>query len=269
MAKSPNPFIYGGPVPSLRFVGRKRQVNEVLERLASDTPGNFAICGERLIGKTSFFNYVEHEGTAVSKDQLLFVSLDCQSIGTFTPTRFWKRVLDLLSKKVRQKQLKEAISQVQKQGTIACKDLEGILGETYKLGRRLVLLLDEFEWVLGTDLQAVETTTVNFLAEFRALLSHASRAISVVISTGKPIHELCPPSVQRGSPFYNNFISIWLKEFTELEARELVETYLQDTGVTFTEDDKRFAYEVSKGHPYLLQQACHLLFERYVGDGEE
>jgi hypothetical protein len=269
MAKSRNPFIYGGAIPSSRFVGRKRQVNRVLERLTSDAPGNFAIGGERLIGKTSFLNYVEHEGTAVAKDQLLFVSLDCQSIGAFTPTRFWKRVLKLLSKKVSQEELKKAVDQVYKKGAIVYRDLEGILDETRGLGQKLVLLLDEFEWVLGTDVEVMETATVNFLAGFRALLNQMPGAISVVISTGEPIYELCPSSAQKGSPFYNNFIFIWLKEFTEPEARELIETYLQGTGVNFTEDDKKFAYEVSEGRPYFLQLACHRLFERYVeGDGE-
>jgi len=67
-----------------------------------------------------------------------------------------------------------------------------------------------------------------------------------------------------GSPLPNALVPVHLGPFSPTEAYELIDEYLKGTTIAFTDEDKDFAYELSKGHPYWLQRACFEMFNRYL-----
>ena len=266
MPEPRNPFIYGVPVPPSRFVGRQREVRTIFDQSAGPALGSVAINGEHRIGRTSLLHYVVDpdiaEGWGVTPDCYILLYLDCQSISGFTPTRFWRRVLGLLPRWPGDEGPSEAIERLLSQEEIACSDLDAVLDGVHENGRKLVLLLDEFEWAIRTDMEEDLATTRDFLSGLRALIGRVPRALSLVVATREPLEALCRPIKFIGSPFHTIFVSLSLKPFTREEAEELIDKYLKGTGVEFSKEDRDFVYKVSKGHPYWLQNACFKLFEK-------
>jgi len=270
---SGNPFIYGGPVPPSYFIGREDEVRLTFDQVASPARGSVAISGDRRIGKTSLLQYVCDptiiENWGLSLEEYLFVYLDCPTIGRFTPSRFWQRILTLLLRQVRETSptsLVETIEDVLEGETITNTDFEIILDEIYKTGRVLALLLDEFEWVIDPE---DERTTRVFLSGLRALTARRPRMLSLIVATREELTILCRLIKFSTSPFYNNFVFKRLRPFTKEEVNQLIDTYLKDSDIAFTNRDKEFVYEVSGGHPYWAQHACYELFERYLEEGRE
>jgi len=264
MPKFGNPFIYSGPVPPSHFVGREQGVGMIFDLIAKQ--GGVAVSGEQRIGRTSLLHYIADPDIAkvwgLTPDRYILLYLDCQSISDFTSTRFWQRVLDLLSRQVGANELRGAIEQLCKQKEIHGADLEPILDGIHGQEQTLVLLLDEFEWVIRTDTDKDMAITCNFLSELRALFSHVPRAFSLIVATCERLDTLCRPIKFIASPFYTCLASAFLKPFTREEAEELIDRALEGTGVEFSKRDRDFVFEASKGHPYWLQNACFKLFQK-------
>lgn len=264
MSEPRNPFIYGVPVPPSKFVGRKREVRTIFDQIASPALGSVAINGEHCIGRTSLLHYVVDpdiaEGWRITSDRYILAYLDCQSISGFTPTRFWRRVLGLLPRWAGDAGPREAIERLLSQEEIACSDLDAVLDGIHESGHKFILLLDEFEWAVRTDTEEDLATTRDFLSGLRALIGRVPRALSLIVAIREPLEMLCRPIKFIGSPFHTIFVSLSLKPFTREEAEELIDKYLKGTGVEFSEEDRPFVYDVSRGHPYWLQNACFKLF---------
>jgi hypothetical protein len=74
---------------------------------------------------------------------------------------------------------------------------------------------------------------------------------------------LCHSEAIRSSPFFNIFANLNVGPFTEAEARKLIGTSLEGTGVVFDEDIVQMIFRVAGFHPYFLQAACYHAFESY------
>jgi len=250
MSKETNPFWIEGPVPPSRFIGRKREVRKTFSQLTGPGQGSVAISGPRCTGRTSLLRYLAAPAIAtewgLTEDNAFISLLDCQSVGhPFKVTAFWRQVLTLL-----QPHLQTSIA-----------DSEVILDALHEGGRRLILLLDNFERLIRTQV-ANETVTRDFLSQLRALINRGPRTLSLVVATGQPLEELCQTIDFGGaSPFPNSFMSIRLKGFSDQEINELIENALSGTGVAFDEHDRSHVSRLSRGHPLLAQLAGHLLFE--------
>ena len=267
MPKPRNPFIYGVPVPPSRFVGRGQEVRTIFNQIAGPALGSVAISGEHRMGRTSLLHYVVDPdvaaGWGITPDRYILIYLDCQSISGFTPTRFWHRVLDLISRSVDDGELKDSIESLRRQPQIDHYDFDVFLDTLQERGQRLVLLLDEFERAIRMERDEEAAIVRDFLSGLRSVtIGRTPRVTSLIIATRDPIDTLCRPVKFWGSPFYHGFASVRLKAFTRREADDLVDKYLKGTGVDFSERDRAFVYEVSKGHPYWLQDACFKLFEK-------
>ena len=132
----------------------------------------------------------------------------------------------------------------------------------------LVLLLDEFEWVIRIDSKS-EAETCDFLSGLRALINSTPKAFSIVLTTRKPLNELCSPIRFMGSPFYNNFIFVRLKPFTNEEVDELLQNALKDTGTSFTPNECEYIRQIAGRHPLLVQIVGSLIFESHKSGLEE
>lgn len=265
MNRLPNPFIYGKPVPHEYFVGREEEVTACFNTLAGPVRGSVAISGGSRVGKTSLLTYVAQIGAAEGWGQPhttnRFVLLDCQSISRFSPTRFWHRVLDLLAHQVDTPSLLDKIAHLLTQEDLDSAHFEQVLEALHATGQSLVLLLDEFEWVVKKDARNLEATR-DFLSGLRALINTTPNVLSLIIATRLPLNVLCQGIVaDEGSPFYNNFIFRRLQPFRPHEVEQLIEQVLAHTNVVFDEQDQGYIRQIAGTHPFLVQLAGSLLFE--------
>ena len=260
-----NPFWIDGPVTPARFIGRRREVRKTLSQLTGPGQGSVAISGPRCMGKTSLLRYIAAPEIAaewdLTENNTLISFLDCQLVDhPFNITAFWRQVLNLLQPHL-QASMGEEFQELCQQEQIGNADFEVILDALHEGGQRLILLLDNFERLIRTQM-ANETVTRDFLSQLRALINRGPRTLSLVVATDKPLEELCQTIDFGGaSPFPNSFMSVRLKGFSNQEINELIENALSGTGVAFDEHDRRHVSRLSRGHPLLAQLAGHLLFE--------
>lgn len=269
-----NPFVYHVPVPPADFVGRERARGLIFDQLRSSGRANVAVHGPLGIGKTSLLNYVSHPDIAVGQgldpQTHLLCPIDCQSLGDFTPDRFWRRLLRSVSRSV-DEDLNAAIDGVLAEGAVGFEDIQDVLDELEWHDRVLVVLLDEFEWVIRTDTEAAEQTTRHFLGMLSSLGRRTPRTFVMVVATERPLTTLGEDlDVWRGSPFPSVFVSHELPPFTQHEADELIDRALADTNVTFDAVERQLIYRQSEGHPALLQAAAAAVYDaKQEGADEE
>ncbi|TEU12444.1 MAG: ATP-binding protein [Anaerolineales bacterium] len=263
-----NPFWIDGPVPPSRFIGRKREVRKTFSQLTGPGQGSVAISGPRCTGKTSLLHYIAAPEIAaewdLTEDNALISFLDCQLVDhPFNTTAFWRQVLNLLQPHLPDS-MGEELQKLYQQEQISNADFEMILNALHEGGQRLILLLDNFERLIRTQM-ANETVTRDFLSQLRALINRRPRTLSLVVTTNEPLEELCQTIDFGGaSPFPNSFMSVRLKGFSDQEINELIENALSGTGITFDEHDRSYISRLSRGHPLLALLAGHLLFEAKV-----
>lgn len=263
-----NPFWTEGPIPPSRFVGRRREVRKTFSQLIGPGQGSVAVSGSRCAGKTSLLRYIATPEIAaewdLTEDNALISLLDCQLVDRpFSITAFWRQVLNLLQPHL-QDRMEEELQELCQQEQIGSADLEVILDALHEGEQRLILLLDNFERLIRTQV-ANETVIRDFLSQLRALINRGPRTLSLVVATSEPLEELCQTIDFGGaSPFPNSFMSVGLKEFSDQEINELIESTLSGTGVAFDEHDRSHVSRLSRGHPLLAQLAGHLLFEAKV-----
>jgi hypothetical protein len=275
--KSPihNPFIFEGPVPRGNFIGRKHEVNLVLDRVSSNTRGSIALVGERRIGKTSLMHYVANPDVVqhwnLDPSRSIFTYLDCGTVPQFSTTRFWQTVLRKLDRSLRQDSstevLRDDINKLVRAQEIVTQDIEFLLDDLHAAGFVWVLLLDEFEWLIRTDVEN-EATTRDLLGGLRGLMNHVPRVLSLIVATRQPLHEICREIRFMGSPFYNSFVYVHLRPFQPEEAESLIQQMLTSTDVRFTSEDRIFLFELAGLHPLLLQTAAFCLFNAKAGGAE-
>jgi tRNA A-37 threonylcarbamoyl transferase component Bud32 len=236
----------------------------IFDQITSHALGSIAVCGDRRIGKTSLLQYVCHprvqQEWGLSQEKYLFLFLDSQSISEFTPSRFWRRLLTLLLREKKGNLPAEMIEGILAKGEIGHADFEIVLDEISRRGQVLVLLLDEFEWVIRTD-DEDESVTRDFLSALRALMNRTPKALMLVVATCRALHELCRLIKFIGSPFDNEFTFRRLRPFTHREIDQLLDHALEGTGLEFTPEERGYIRSLAGPHPFLIQLAGSTLLE--------
>lgn len=266
--KRTNPFILGGPVSAHQFVGRTSEVGRVFDQLTNQARGSVAIIGERRVGKTSLLHYVSAPDVIkrwnLAEEQSLFIFQDCGGIAPFTPTRFWQTILKRLQRDLKRRQVQphllDTVQEIIGKDEITTLDIEFLLDDLHDHGFLLILMLDEFESLVRTD-AANEAITRDFLAGLRALINHVPRTLSLIVATRQPLDEVCREIRFMGSPFYNNFVFVHLRPFSQTEAETLFDQMLAHTGISFAQAEKDYIYDLAGTHPLLLQAAASLVFD--------
>ena len=225
-----NPFTYGNPISDpKRFVGRRREVEQIFMRLRNPEFESSSIVGERRSGKTSLLNYIGHPDAiqkyGLDPETYLFVYLDLEMItSTSTPTRLYQFMLRRMAAKVQDEGLQKQIRDVSQLDSIDTYDLAEVLDGMEDLGLHAVLLIDEFENVGDND---------NFGPDFyyglRSLAIHHDLAL--ITSTRVNLVEIAHSDEVRSSPFFNIFATINLQPLSPGDVQEMRKNYLEDTGV--------------------------------------
>jgi hypothetical protein len=264
-----NPFFHGNPVPPDQFIGRRRALRRVVGRILNYGQST-AVVGEPRSGKTSLLEYLRALETRVELygrhgERLLFSYLDGQVLGSeFTQAQFWKYVLQPLNVKITD------VSSPLAQAYRTCREndfgsfvMERLLAQMQKSDWRLVLFLDEFDYLLHHDV----LNSTEFFGGLRALASRSRGALALVIASRSPLTSLNKKTQElsrTGSPYFNFLDEVTLGPWKDDD----VETLLERGGERFTPADHSFITKVAGGHPYLLQAAASYLWELYT-EGQE
>jgi hypothetical protein len=261
----PQPFIYGRPVRLGEFLDRESELRTVFNRLRNCE--STAIVGEPHIGKTSLLLQLADEATqqAYLGDDarcLVISSLSLLSVGNdYTPVAFWEEALEPLQERLGRTTTARRLEATAQAG-YARRPLERLFNHLGQQGRRLVLLLDEFERLLIHP---------NFQdpAFFALLRSLATRTGGLCLVTASRLsvakmNERGRDLLETGSPFFNNVIEVRLRPFDE----PAVDVLLDQAGDALCPDDRRFIRRVAGCHPFLLQAMAAALVET-AGDDRQ
>jgi hypothetical protein len=264
-----NPFIYGKPVPTGRFIGRQSEVRIVFSRLYGGE--STAIVGEPHIGKTSLLNYIadestRHEWIAQVFARTAFVDFDCHLIGAdCTPQGFWQQVLQMAAEQIEDETVRQQCQAVTERGCGAF-DLESLFQLIGRREYRVALLIDEFDTLLDHS----RFGQAEFLAALRSLATRTD-GLALITASRLSVAQMNRKSQYgspSGSPFFNNMIEVRLPHLSRDEAQSLLVDTLKaiKDGVAFEPADLELAYSLAGRHPFLLQIAGASLFDA-IADG--
>ena len=256
-----NPFTFGNPVRDPdQFYGREREMRQIVGRLLSSAFESTSVVGERRIGKTSLLTHLAHPQIAtelgLTPDRYTVVYVDFQGCTDITPVRFWSRVLRKVARALADEELAALAKETMSRTEIDQYDLEDLFMEIEDRGLRLVLLMDEFEYVTQNP-----NFGLDFFAGLRALAIHCPLAL--ITATREELVDLCHSDAIKGSPFFNIFASVFLRPFSPEEVAALIEGELTAASVTFSESEKSYIGEIAGGHPIFVKMAGHYCFEAH------
>jgi hypothetical protein len=257
-----NPFAPHSPAPPEAVADRDREVDLIFGHVKAAQRGNIAICGPLGIGKTSLLRYIADPAVAASGGLLppeyALLYVDVHSIAPFSAARFWHRVAQLVGRQPGV-DLSAPAHALQERHAPDIVDLEEFLDELADRGTTLVLLLDEFEWVLQMDHS--ETESRDFLAQMASLARRTPRALSLVVATEAPLPEVTRVIESwRGSPFATIFTAIALKALAREDADHLFDLALDGAESLLSDEDRDLLYRFSGGQPAALQAAAFGLY---------
>jgi len=245
-----NPFITGGPIKDPDdFFGREQVLWQIFDRIIQKQ--SVSLIGEHRCGNTSLLAQVTHRNVRQRHgcgDDLIFVSLNCQQRFAGL-SGFYSEVLFEIG-------CEEPNFAFETDGGITDSRMGRCLRELQQQGKRLVLLLDDFESMTHLPLDPL-----------RALAQH--HEVSFVTSTKKGLRKCCSDGTSRPpSEFFNIFTPLRLCPFDSHE----VDTFLRqmsDRSALPLEQLRPEIYDLSGGFPYFMQLACWHYFElvRHEGYG--
>jgi len=266
-----NPFFFGNPVSPNQFLDRHREVGRVAGRIANQGQST-AIVSEPRSGKTSLLLYLAAPETrddlyGPDGQRLLFSFVDNQTVsGDCNQSRFWELALRPLYEGVIASDANSPLTQdyqTCQENAFGTFTLERLLARMDAEGRRLVLLLDEFDVLL----HHVALSCAEFFGGLRSLASRSRGALALVIASRRPLTDLNRDTQQfsrTGSPYFNFLDEITLGPLPNKAIAEL----LDRARGRFTADDRHLIEKVAGGHPYLLQVAAAELWDIYAeGEG--
>jgi hypothetical protein len=258
------PFIYGRPVRTDEFLDRKNEVRAILNRLRNGE--STAVVGEPHIGKSSLLQHLaqptaRQANLGAEAEALILSPLDLHPVGIdYTPALFWEEVLEPVLDLVEADAELKAILARLTESKYARRPLERLFNHLGGQGKRLVLLLDEFDVLL----RHANFQDASFFALLRSLATRTG-GLALVTASRLSVAEMNERGhglLDTGSPFFNNTIEVRLRPFDEATVGAL----LDRGGVHFSRDDRRIIRRVAGRHPFLLQAMSAALLE---SDGED
>ena len=260
--KISNPFTYGKPVSNpRRFVGRKEEIQQIFALLRTPDFASSSIVGERRAGKTSLLNYIAHDDTVrqqrLDPETCRFVYLDLDMLTpTTTPTRFYEYMLRRIAGRLPESKLREQFKAVGKQERIVTYDLDELFDSVDDSGLQIALLLDEFQNVADNG-----NFGLDFLYGLRSLAIH--HHLALITSSRVELAGSTRSEAMRSSPWFNIFSTSVLLPFARSDVEEMLQEYLQGTGIFFPDTEVRHVLNLAGMLPFMLQMAFSFLFEAH------
>jgi hypothetical protein len=251
-----SPFIFGRSLSPTEFAGRGVELNRLASRLF--TGQSIAVIGQPHIGKTSMLEFMNDENARQNRFEgrfarHFFVFLDILAAqGIRLQADFWRHVLSPLRNSEFATQFEYAA-----QEGYSNFALEQVFVALYRDGRRLILMLDEFDTLLSHPV----LNNSDFYGGLRTLASRAGGLVLIIAarrSLGQ-LNQLTQELNPHGSPYFNVFAEIQLGALK----RDALASLLDLGGEYFTRTDRSYVERVSGGHPYLAQVAGAMLWDAH------
>jgi DNA-binding winged helix-turn-helix (wHTH) protein len=241
-----NPFVLGKPIKDpADFYGRGHELRELFESVVHMQP--VALVGEHRCGNTSLLyqmlnEVVRRQFVEPAEDaQLLFVMVTAQ-LAAEGPEAFYRRIA-------------RAVERADPDAHVNFSDppdmfwIEDYLDDLADRGRRLVLLLDEFE--------VLSSFESGFWEWFRGLIIEYD--LSIVVATRVELGSF-REEWGVGSPFFNMFRAIYIGSFAPADVEAFLAGVGANAGVDFT-PVRPTILAVAGRFPYFLQVATAICFE--------
>ena len=254
-----NPYLNRVAIRDPRqFYGRRREIAKIFSRVGASRPQSISIVGDRRIGKSSLLNQIYHpEVRSQFIDQqhkYVFLFIDLQQRRHIAPDDLFQDVFA---------QLADALGEEAVAGLAPSFDgMRKVLARLRGADKRLVILFDEFDAVTTN-----RRFDLDFYSFLRALANNYD--VAYVTSSNRDLQELCHTAMIADSPFFNIFTNVYLRAFSQAEARQLVAEPSAAAGVPL-EPYARDILDVAGYFPFFLQIACSSYFDALVeGAGAE
>ena len=240
MSPTRNPYILGKPIRDpADFYGRAAELRELFESVANQQP--VALIGEHRCGNTSILYQMQNEEVQSrylpgGTSGLLIVYTNAQ-LATEGPEALFRRLARALRRQ-------DSGVDVDLDETIDQFWIEDYLEELADRGRRLVLLLDEFD--------VLADFPSSFWEWFRGLITEYD--LSIVVASRVELGSF-RDEWGIGSPFFNMFRTIYVGSFTAAELEAFLTGTSEVAGVDL--GPMRSTIEALGGRfPYYVQVAA-------------
>ncbi len=260
MISPKNPFTVGEPVPPERFVGRKYEINSTFAQIANG--GHVAIWGGPGMGKSSLLKYLESpevwEERGFDPSVAIIVYFSCLDIEPFLPSEFWLKILNLLAENFQKNaDLYSEINTLLAKPEVNKDDLRQGLRLIREQNKHLVLLVDDYDFVMCENSQYKAENIEYFLGECRNLAAHSEeRNLSIIVTSSRRLNEIGPPLTPEKSPWYNHYLFVPLKPFTDKEVVNIL------SGLPMTQKLLDGIQQIAGSNPALLQNAGFILYNK-------
>jgi|GEM_PF-2927886 len=250
------------------LIGRRAEVRALFSQIT--TTQSTALIGAPHIGKTSLLTYLADPQVRLEElpdsTSWAFVTRNGHSLANETPTTFWRSVLQDALAAWDSQELELEISPRLRSKTLSNLTLDATFKEIQRNGKRLVLLLDELEDLLGN----ASLSRREFWGHLRSLASLSPNALCYVTSSriDPDEHAETLKLQSGGSPLFNIARRQRLKPLLESEARQIL-----GLAPLLNPTDRNAILALAGGNPYLLQLIGLLMWEermagkKLAGDG--
>jgi len=241
-----NPYVLGKPIKDpADFYGREDELRELFESVSHMQP--VALVGEHRCGNTSLLYQMMNADVRrrhlrpADDTQLLFAFFNSQ-LAADGPETFFRRLARALKRA-------DPDAGVDFDEDIDQFWIEDYLEDLTGRGRRLVMLMDEFE--------VLAEFAPSFWEWFRGLIIEYD--LSIVVATRVELGEF-RDEWGTGSPFFNMFRSIYVGSFTAAEAEAFLRRTSEISGVDLAPVRPAIG-QLGGRFPYYLQVAAELFHE--------
>lgn len=254
-----NPFAdYGGIVINERFIGRKKEIEGIQNRLLGSSFGNISIVGLPRVGKSSLvWNAVFLQKETLIQKQIIPIWISFGEYDTIYETldEIIFEIGDVLSHHITTIELQEINNKIKTCNSNVEKRryIKRYFKFIKQIGYRIIVALDEFD-------NAKNILSLQDFQFLRELSYSIETKIGLITISRKSIQELEPDNGAL-SNFYQIFTDLRLKLYSSADI-ELYWKRIESLGLNISIDYKVMSNEYCGHHPYLLDVLNHQVFNQ-------
>lgn len=258
---SKNPFAdYGGIVINDRFIGRKKEIEAIQNRILGSTFGNISVVGLPRVGKSSLvWNAIFLEKGILIENKIIPIWVSFGEYNSIYETidDIIFEIGDILLKSEIVVELQEFSNKIS--SSISHVEKRRFIKRYFKIlkqkGFKTIIAFDEFD-------NAKNILSLQDFQFLRELSYNIETKLGLVTISRKSIQELEPDNGAL-SNFYQIFTDLRLKLFS---SNDLAEYWgkIENLGLNVSTEYKTLSNDYCGSHPYLLDVLNHEVFNQFV-----